>query len=113
MKLSQSTHRRPLMGLALVVLLLPACGLNSVVDSDEDVKAAWAEVESQYKRRADLVPNLVQTVRGAANFEQSTLVQVTQARARATGITVDGASVADPAKLRAFEAAQQQLSGAL
>ncbi|MBC7793219.1 MAG: LemA family protein [Clostridia bacterium] len=92
---------------------LPACGFNEVVQRDEDVKAAWAEVENQYKRRADLVPNLVNTVKGAANFEQETLTKVIEARAKATSIQVDGSTIDDPAKLQAFEKAQSQLGGAL
>lgn len=99
---------------AVVVLLsCAACGFNEVVQRDEDVKAAWAEVESQYKRRADLVPNLVNTVKGAAAFEQETLEKVIAARAKATAVTVDASTIDDPAKLKAFEQAQSELGGAL
>ncbi len=97
----------------LGALALPACGFNDIIDADEGVKAAWAEVENQYKRRADLVPNLVNTVKGTAKFEKETLTQVVEARAKVAGVKVDGATVADPAKLQQFEAAQAQLSGAL
>ncbi len=97
----------------LLCFALAGCGFNTVIQSDESVKGAWAEVESQYQRRADLVPNLVATVKGSANFEQSTLTAVTDARARATSIQVDASIVDDPARLARFEAAQQQLSGAL
>jgi LemA protein len=102
------------LSLALAVPLpLTGCGYNEVIDKDEDVKGAWAEVESQYKRRADLVPNLVSTVKGSANFEQETLTKVIEARSKATSIQVDASTVDDPAKLKQFEQAQNQLSGAL
>jgi len=80
---------------------------------DETIKASWAEVLNQYQRRADLVPNLVQTVKGFAAQEQAELNGVTEARAKATSVRVDAASINDPAKLRAFQAAQGELSGAL
>ncbi|OGQ16023.1 MAG: hypothetical protein A2138_03600 [Deltaproteobacteria bacterium RBG_16_71_12] len=99
--------------LALCAALVTGCGFNTVVAEDEQVKAAWAEVQSQYQRRADLVPNLVETVKGAANFEQSVLTNVVEARAKATAITVDASIIDDPAKLKAFEEAQSRLSGAL
>lgn len=101
--------------LALVGLLFSgaACGFNEVIQRDEEVKAAWAEVESQYKRRADLVPNLVNTVKGAANFEQETLEKVVEARSKVGTVQVDGSTIDDPAKLAAFEKAQGELSGAL
>ena len=89
------------------------CGYNSVIDADENVKAAWAEVESQYKRRSDLIPNLVATVKGSASFEQETLQNVVQARSQVAGIKVDKSVVDDPQALQKFEAAQHQLSGAL
>jgi LemA protein len=89
------------------------CGFNEIIDRDEEVKAAWGEVQNQYQRRADLVPNLVNTVKGAAKFEQSTLTSVMEARSKATSIHVDPSIVDDPARLKAFEAAQNQLSGAL
>lgn len=97
----------------LCLAFMTGCGFNTVVEKDEAVKAAWAEVQSQYQRRADLVPNLVATVKGAANFEQQTLSAVVEARARATSINVDPSIIDDPERLRQFEAAQQQLSGAL
>jgi LemA protein len=90
-----------------------SCGYNAVVDRDEEVKAAWSEVENQYQRRADLVPNLVNTVKGAAGFEQETLREVTQARASATSIRADASILDDPERFKNFEAAQAQLSGAL
>jgi LemA protein len=94
-------------------VLLVSCGYNQVIERDEDVKAGWAEVQNQYKRRADLVPNLVKVVQGAANFERDTLRDVVQARSNVAGIKVDSSTIEDPAKLAAFEAAQAKLSGAL
>jgi len=92
---------------------LAGCGYNDVVTADEGVKASWAEVENQYKRRADLVPNLVSTVKGAANFEQETLTKVVEARSKVAGLKVDAATIDDPEKLKQFEAAQAELSGSL
>ncbi|MEW5853136.1 MAG: LemA family protein [Myxococcota bacterium] len=93
--------------------MLSGCGINEVVDRDEDVKAAWAEVQNQYQRRADLVPNLVSVVKGAANFEQQTLTAVTEARASVGSMKVDASILDDPNRFRQFEQAQQQLSSAL
>jgi LemA protein len=98
---------------ALCVSAVTGCGYNEVIDRDEDVKAAWAEVQNQYKRRADLVPNLVKVVQGAATFERETLQQVVAARASATQIRVDPSIVDDPERLQRFEAAQAQLGSAL
>lgn len=89
------------------------CGYNAIIDRDEEVKAAWAEVQNQYQRRADLVPNLVSTVKGAANFEQKTLTDVVQARAQVGSIKVDSSIIDDPSRLKQFEQAQANLSGAL
>lgn len=89
------------------------CGYNDLQGLDEEVKGAWAEVQNQYQRRADLVPNLVNTVKGAAKFEQDTLQQVIQARAAATSVKVDANALNDPETFRKFEQAQNQLSGAL
>ncbi len=97
----------------VVALTLASCGYNEVVERDEDVKAAWAEVQNQYKRRADLVPNLVKVVKGSANFEQETLQKVVQARSQVAGLKVDSSTIESPEKLKHFEAAQAQLSGAL
>ena len=87
-------------------MLLSACGLNSVPTAEENAKAKWAEVQNQYQRRADLIPNLVATVRGAGAQEKDILVQVTNARASASKIQVTNADLTDPAKLAAFEQAQ-------
>jgi LemA protein len=99
--------------LACLSLVALSCGYNEVIERDEDVKAAWAEVENQYKRRADLVPNLVKIVKGSANFEQETLQKVVEARASVGQMKVDASTIDDPEKLRKFEAAQGELSGAL
>ena len=96
-----------------LTLPLSGCGYNDVITLDEGVKASWAEVENQYKRRADLVPNLVSTVKGAANFEQETLTKVIEARSKVAGMKVDASTIDDPEKLKKFEAAQNELSGSL
>jgi LemA protein len=102
--------------LALVMVAgigLSACGVNSIPTKEEDVKARWAEVESQYQRRADLIPNLVATVKGFAAQEKSVLEGVTRARASATQVTVDPTKLSDPAQLARFEAAQGALGQSL
>ena len=106
----------PALALVLVTgLAVPVsgCGYNDVITLDEGVKANWAEVENQYKRRADLVPNLVSVVKGAANFEQETLTKVVEARSKVAGMKVDSSTIDDPEKLKKFEAAQAELSGSL
>jgi LemA protein len=95
------------------VLLLAGCGINTIPELDEQVKAGWAQVENQYQRRADLIPNLVETVKGFAEQEREVLTQVTEARARVNQMQVDADLVNSPERLQAFEAAQSQLSGAL
>ena len=95
-----------------IVLLLGIGGYNGLVGSRENVNKAWANVETSYQRRADLIPNLVSTVKGAADFEKSTLESVTQARASATSIHLD-ANDLTPEKLQQYQQAQAQLSGAL
>lgn len=112
----QRARIQSLFSLALFVCLgiaATSCGYNEVIERDEDVKAAWAEVQNQYKRRADLVPNLVKTVKGSANFEQETLQKVVEARASVGKVRIDQSTIDDPEKLRQFEAAQGQLSSAL
>src|SRR5882724_7328814 len=99
-------------GLALL-FILPGCGYNELQSLDEGVKGAWSEVQNQYQRRADLIPNLVATVKGAANFEQETLQKVIEARAQATSIKLDAQALSDPATFKKFEDAQRNLSGAL
>jgi LemA protein len=98
---------------AATVLGMTGCGYNAVIDRDEDVKASWAEVQNQYKRRADLVPSLVKVVKGAADFERETLQQVVEARAKVGTVQADASVINDPQKLQQFEAAQSQLGSAL
>ena len=105
--------RRGLISLWLLAATAVGCGYNQVIERDEDVKAAWAEVENQYQRRADLVPNLVATVKGAADFERETLEAVVQARAQATQVKGDPTILDDPARFKQFEQAQGNLSSAL
>jgi LemA protein len=97
----------------LAALLLSGCGYNTLQSTDEQIKASWSEVLNQYQRRADLVPNLVSTVKGEAKFEQDTLTKVVEARARATSIQATPELVNDPAAFQRFAQAQGQLSGAL
>lgn len=99
--------------LFLTMFLLSGCGYNELQGLDEEVKSSWSEVQNQYQRRADLVPNLVATVKGAANFEQETLQKVIEARASATSVKLDAQSLSDPAMFKKFEEAQRNLSGAL
>jgi LemA protein len=98
---------------AALALLLAGCGYNDFQRLDEQVKAAWAEVLNQYQRRADLVPNLVATVKGEAAFEQDTLTRVVEARARATAVQATPELINDPAAFQKFQAAQGELSSAL
>jgi len=99
--------------IAYLVLLLAGCGVNNIPTYDEQVNAAWAQVENQYQRRADLVPNLVETVKGFANQERETLTAVTEARSKATSIQVDDSILDNPQKLQQFQQAQGELSSAL
>jgi LemA protein len=102
---------------ALAAIILPlalaGCGINSIPTKQEEVKAKWGDVQNQYQRRADLIPNLVETVKGYATQEKSVLVEVTQARAQATHVSVDASTVSDPAKFAQYQQAQNQLSGVL
>ena len=96
-----------------LTLTLSGCGYNTFQTTDEQVKASWSEVINQYQRRADLVPNLVATVKGEAKFEQDTLTKVIEARSKATSIQATPELVNDPAALQKFQAAQGELTGAL
>jgi LemA protein len=104
-------------GLALALvgvgLTLSGCGYNTIPTLEEQAKARWSDVQNQYQRRADLIPNLVATVQGYAAQEKSVLTAVVEARAKATQVKVDVSDLTDPAKLKAFQDAQNQLSGAL
>ncbi len=102
-----------LITLLILVALVSGCGVNNIPTYDEQAKAAWSQVENQYQRRADLIPNLVSTVKGFAEQEQETLTAVTEARSRATSIQVDADTLDDPQKLRQYQQAQDQLGGAL
>jgi len=108
-------NRNTLIGLVVVaVLVIYGVSVNnSLVEKQEAVNSSWAQVENQYQRRSDLVPNLVNTVKGAADFEQETLTEVIEARSKATSIQVNPGDLNDPQKVSQFQQAQQQLSGAL
>jgi LemA protein len=105
-----------LLAVLTVVMLgfaLSGCGYNTIPTLEEQAKAKWADVQNQYQRRADLIPNLVATVQGYAKQEKDTLTAVTEARAKATSINLDASQLTDPAKVQQFQQAQAQLSGAL
>ena len=104
---------RSLIALTIVALTLSGCGYNTIPTKEEAAKAQWAEVQNQYQRRADLVPNLVATVQGYAKQEKDVLTAVTEARAKATAINLTGDDLTDPEKVKAMQQAQAQLSGAL
>jgi LemA protein len=93
--------------------LVAGCGVNTIPTLDEHVKSQWSEVQNQYQRRAELIPNLVETVKGFAAQERETLTAVVEARAKATQITLNVDQLSDPEALKRFQDAQQQLSGAL
>jgi LemA protein len=97
----------------LMSLLLSACGYNNIPTYEEQAKAKWADVQNNYQRRADLIPNLVATVQGYAKQEKDVLTAVIEARAKATQVKIDVSQLSDPEKLKQFQDAQAQLSGAL
>lgn len=106
---------KTLIGLGVIALLV-FMGIgkyNSLVEQQQTVNQSWAQVENQYQRRADLIPNLVNTVKGAADFEQQTLTDVIEARSKASSIQVSAEDLNNPQKVQQFQQAQQQLSGAL
>ncbi len=107
------TRTRLIAVLAPVLLFLSACGVNSIPTAEENAKARWADVQASYQRRANLIPNLVATVRGAAASEERILTGVTQARADATRITVSPDQLTDPAAMARFQEAQSRLSAAI
>ncbi len=98
---------------SLAAATLAGCGINSVPTAEENAKAKWANVQADYQRRADLIPNLVETVKGFAKQEQGTLTAVVEARAKATSIQLNPGDLSDPAKVAAFQQAQGQLSSSL
>jgi LemA protein len=99
--------------LLAIVVALPGCGYNTIQTEDEQVKASWSEVLNQYQRRADLVPNLVNTVKGYANQEKDVLTRVTEARAKVGSIQATPGLISDPQAFAKFEAAQGQLTSSL
>lgn len=113
--MSSSVHKFAvrLLALGLVAFGLSACGINDVPTQDEQVKAAWSEVQNQYQRRADLIPNLVATVKGYAKQEETVLREVTEARAHATQMTIPSDILTNPQKFHEFEQNQAAISGAL
>jgi LemA protein len=94
-------------------LFVSACGYNTIPTLEEQAKAKWADVQNNYQRRADLIPNLVATVQGYAKQEKDVLTSVIEARAKATQVKIDASQLTDPEKLKQFQDAQNQLSGAL
>ncbi|WP_457290334.1 LemA family protein [Pedobacter sp. UYP24] len=99
-------------GILVLLIALSGCGYNGLVKLDEDVQAKWGQVETQYQRRSDLIPNLVSTVKGAAKFEQTTLTQVIEARSKASQIKIDPDKLTEE-NIQKYQAAQGQLSQAL
>jgi LemA protein len=104
---------RTLFAVIGIGLTVSACGYNTIPTLEETAKARWSDVQNQYQRRADLIPNLVATVQGYAKQEKDVLTAVVEARAQATKVTLDASQLTDPDKLKAFQDAQNQLSGAL
>ena len=104
---------RVVLGVVVLGLTLSGCGYNTIPTLQEQAKARWADVQNQYQRRADLIPNLVSTVQGYAAQEKSVLTAVVEARAHATQIKLDASDLTDPDKLKAFQDAQNQLTGVL
>lgn len=108
-----SKARFKVLCLLSALLLLTGCGLNTIPTLDEQINAAWAEVQNQYKRRVDLIPNLVETVKGYASHERETLTNVIEARAKATRVTLSPEMLSDPEAVKRFEQSQGALSSAL
>ena len=98
---------------ALAALSLAACGINTVPAAEEDAKAKWADVEAQFQRRANLIPNLAETVKGAGENERKILSQVIEARAKATSVNVTASDLNNPAKMEQFAAAQSQIGAGI
>src|SRR6185369_13180856 len=104
---------RGIVAVVILAFMLSGCGYNNIPTLEEMAKAKWADVQNNYQRRADLIPNLVNTVQGYAKQERDVLTSVVEARAKATQIRVDASQLTDPEKLKQFQDAQNQLSGAL
>lgn len=98
---------------AVLSLQLAGCGINTIPTEEERARATWSEVLNQYQRRSDLIPNLVETVKGYAQQERDVLIQVTEARAKATQVKVDASTITNPEAFKKFQDAQAQLSGVL
>lgn len=114
--MSQLMDRVRAWRLGLVLLLgltVAGCGINTIPTNEEQAKAKWSDVQNQYQRRADLIPNLVETVKGYAQQEREVLTQVIEARAKATQVKVDASTVTDPSKFKQYQDAQNALTGAL
>ena len=116
--MSTTTTASPMRVLALVAVFMAAlatsgCGINNIPTYEQQAKAAWAEVLSQYKRRSDLIPNLVETVKGFAEQEKSVLTDVIEARAKATSVQLQADQLTNPEAMKKFQDAQGQLTGAL
>jgi LemA protein len=107
----RTVFRSALIGLG--ALSLAACGINSVPTAEENAKAKWADVEAQFQRRANLIPNLVEVAKGAGENERAILTEVTEARAKATSVNVTADDLDDPAKMEEFAAAQSQMSAGI
>jgi LemA protein len=107
------THLSRIALIVLAPLIIAGCGINTIPTKEEAAKAQWAEVQNQYQRRSDLIPNLVNTVKGYAAQEKSTLVEVTEARASATQVKVDASTITNPAQFQQYAQAQDKLSGVL
>lgn len=116
MTFSMTLPRRNMFAAALILLITPllaGCGFNTIPTEEELAKAAWSEVQNQYQRRADLIPNLVETVKGYATHEKDVLEGVVEARAKATQVQISPEMLTDPAAMKAFQDSQSQLTGAL
>ena len=108
-----ASRMRAAIAVVLLGLSVSACGYNTIPTLEEQAKAKWADVQNNYQRRADLIPNLVATVQGYAKQEKDVLTAVIEARAKATQIKIDASQLTDPDKLKQFQDAQNQLSGSL
>ncbi len=111
--MTATTSVRTVLAVVLLGLIVGGCGYNTIPTDEEIAKAKWADVQNNYQRRADLIPNLVATVQGYAKQEKDVLTAVIEARAKATQVKIDVSQLTDPEKLKQFQDAQNQLSGAL